>query len=437
MKDIKIGLLGFGTVGAGVVEILEKNAALLKNRLGVPLTLAQVADLDISRDRGVSIDPVLLTTEAAQVVENPDIDIVVELIGGYEPARTLVMAALACGKSVVTANKALLARHGEEIYAEADRCGGEIFFEASVGGGIPLITSIKENLGANHFHAILGILNGTCNYILTRMTQNGESFGAVLKDAQEKGFAEADPTFDVEGIDTAHKLAVLIGLCFGSIPDFRNIYVEGISRISSVDIDFARQFGYVIKLLAISKRSENGIEARVHPTMLPEDHPLAAVDGVFNAVEVVGDYVGPVTWIGQGAGRKATASAVVGDILQAARNLRAGVRQRTAPLGYLPAALRALPIIPMDDLMGQFYLRFSVIDRPGVLGRISTILGEKGISIASMIQMKRKADSQVPVVMMTHRTREAAIRAALERIDSDGVNCEPSVLIRIENSDSD
>jgi homoserine dehydrogenase len=434
MKEIKVGLLGFGTVGAGVVEILQKNQSVLEKRLGASLKLTRIADLDLLRDRGVSVAPALLTTDAGQVVENPEVDILVELIGGYEPARSLVLRALSAGKAVVTANKALLALHGREIYAQASRHGADIFFEAAVGGGIPLITAIKENLGANRFHTILGILNGTCNYILTHMTQDGENFAAVLRDAQEKGFAEADPTFDVEGIDTAHKLAVLIGLCFGNLPDFERIYVEGISRISSVDIEFARQFGYVIKLLAISKRDENGIEARVHPTMLPADHPLAAVDGVFNAVEVVGDFVGPVTWIGQGAGRNATASAVVGDILQAARNLLAGARQRTAPLGYRADSMESLPIKPMDELVGQFYLRFSVIDRPGVLGRISTILGEKGISIASMIQAKRKAEGRVPVVMMTHQACEADIRTALQRIDNEVEICDSSVLIRIENN---
>lgn len=437
MKEFKVGLLGFGTVGAGVVEILRDNKSLLEKRLGASLRLAQVADLDVFRDRGVTVDPSLLTTDAESVVDNPEIDIVVELIGGCEAARSLVLKALANGKTVVTANKALLALHGREIYEEATRNGAEIFFEGAVGGGIPLITAIKENLCANRFHTILGILNGTCNYILTRMTHNGEGFDAVLKDAQEKGFAEADPTFDVEGIDTAHKLAVLIGLCFGNLPDFAKIYVEGISRISSIDIEFARQFGYVIKLLAISKWGKDGIEARIHPTMLPVDHPLAAVDGVFNAVEVVGDFVGPVTWIGQGAGRKATASAVVGDVIQAARNLMAGTRRRTAPLGYLADVLENLPIKSIDKLIGQFYLRFSVIDRPGVLGKISTILGEKGISIASMIQMKRKAEARVPVVMMTHQCCEADIRAALKRIDAEVEICDPSVLIRIEDNGRD
>ncbi len=434
MKEIKVGLLGFGTVGAGVVEMLTANAGLLEEHLGATLRLVRIADLDIVSDRGVAVDRELLTTDAEAVVSDPQVDIVVELIGGYEPARTLVLKALKAGKAVVTANKALLALHGRELFAATAAGSGELFFEASVAGGIPLVTSIRENLGGNRVLSLLGILNGTCNYILTRMTDCGESFDAALRDAQEKGFAEADPSFDVDGIDTAHKLAVLMGLCWGRLPDFDQIYVEGISRVSAVDIEFAQRFGYVIKLLAVSKQTEKGVEARVHPTMLPVDHPLASVNGVFNAVELVGDFVGPVTWMGPGAGRRPTASAVVGDVLQAARSLLRGGRFRGAPLGYVEGTMASLPIRSMDELKGRFYLRFNVIDCPGVLGRILTALGEKGISIASMIQMQRRADCKVPVVMMTHETREAAIRSALAYIDKDDFVWEPSVFIRIENN---
>ncbi|OEU62885.1 MAG: homoserine dehydrogenase, partial [Desulfuromonadales bacterium C00003094] len=312
MKEIKVGLLGFGTIGAGVVKVLQQNAELMTDRLGASMKLARIADLDITTDRGVQVEKGVLTTDADQVLTAPDIDIVIELIGGYEPARSFVLKAIEHGKHVVTANKALMAKYGQEILAAAADKGVEVMFEASVGGGIPVLSAIKENLCVNRFRSIFGILNGTCNYILTRMTDEGADFGDVLKDAQQQGYAEADPTFDIEGIDTAHKLAILVSLCYGTQVDCDDIYLEGISQISSTDIQFARQFGYKIKLLAISKEVNGEIEARVHPTMIPQNAPLADVDGVFNAVRLVGDFVGPVMLYGQGAGMDATASAVMG-----------------------------------------------------------------------------------------------------------------------------
>ena len=433
MKEIKVGLLGFGTVGTGVVRIFQRNLALIEKRLGATLKLAKIADLDIERVRGVAVDSGILTTDAAQVVDNPDIDIVIELIGGYAPAKELVLRALRNGKPVVTANKALLALYGEEIYTAAAANDVDILFEAAVGGGIPVITSIKENLSANKFSSALGILNGTCNYILTRMTDEGEEFAAMLKEAQEKGFAEADPAFDVDGIDAAHKLAILISLCFGTKIDFEDIYIEGISHLSSVDISFAGQFGYKIKLLAIGKITGGAVEARVHPTMIPIAHPLADVDGVFNAVRLKGDFVGPVILTGKGAGMDATASAVVGDVISSARDLLAGSKMRTSPLGYRTEALEKLPVKAITDLWGPYYLRFLIVDHPGVLGKISTILGNHDISISSMIQMSRSINDAVPVVLTTHEALEANIRSALYEIDLFEEVCHPSLFIRIEN----
>jgi homoserine dehydrogenase len=432
-KEIKVGLLGFGTVGSGVVRILHRNAALIEKRLGAVLKLVKIADLDIERDRGVDVNPEILTTDAAQVVDDPEVDIIIELIGGYEPARQLVLRALRNGKPVVTANKALLALYGEEIYNEAAANDVTVLFEAAAGGGIPVITSIKENLGGNKFSSVLGIFNGTCNYILTRMTDEGEEFADMLEAAQQEGFAEADPSFDVDGIDAAHKLAILVSLCFGTRIDFKDIYIEGISHLSSVDIRFAGQFGYKIKLLAIGKNSGGEVEARVHPTMVPMSHPLAGVDGVFNAVRLKGDFVGPVILTGQGAGMEATASAVIGDVISATRDLLAGSKMRTAPLGYRTEALEKLTVKAITDLWGQYYLRFLIVDRPGVLGKISTILGNHDISISSMIQMSGSIQNAAPVVLTSHEALEADIRSALYEIDLLEEVRHPSLFIRIEN----
>ncbi len=433
MKEIRVGLLGLGTIGTGVVQVFQQNSGLIRERLGVDLTLTRIADLDITTDRGVKLPPEILTTDADAVITAPDIDIVIELIGGYEPARSFVLKAIAAGKHVVTANKALLALHGDEIFAAAAEKRVSVMFEASVGGGIPVISAIKENLCANQFRSIFGILNGTCNYILTRMTNEGAEFADVLKDAQASGYAEADPTFDVEGIDTAHKLALLVSLCFGTRIRFDDIYTEGISGISALDIQFARQFGYKIKLLAISKAGNGKVEARVHPTMIPLNYPLADVDGVFNAVRLLGDFVGPVMLYGRGAGREATASAVMGDVMAVARNLLAGSGPRIAGLGCCPEYVRELSVKPMADIIGQYYLRFAALDRPGVLAQVAGILGGRNISIASMIQPERQIGGAVPIVIMTHEAREADIRYALGEIDNLPVMSQPSRFIRIEN----
>lgn len=435
MKEIKVGLLGFGTIGTGVIKLLQKNGTLIEEKTGARLVLKKVADLDVTRDRGVSVPPGVLTSNADEVLNDPEISIVIELIGGYEPAKKFVLKAIENGKHIVTANKALLAVHGEEIYAAAARKGVEVLYEAAVGGGIPLLSAIKGNMAGNNFGTVLGILNGTCNYILTKMTLEGADFADVLKKAQELGYAEADPTFDVEGIDTAHKLCILLSLCFGTRVDFKDVYTEGIRSISAIDINFARDFGYRIKLLAIGKRNGDRIEARVHPTMIPTNYPLADVDGAFNAIRLTGDFVGPVMLYGRGAGMDPTASAVIGDVIEIARNLVAGVDRRMAPLGYLDGQVKKLGIKPMGEIVSKYYLRFSVLDKPGVLARIAGVLGKYGISIESMIQTARRAGEVVPIVLMTHEALEADVRKALDEIDgfTDFI-AQKSNLIRIEDN---
>lgn len=434
MKEIGVGLLGFGTIGTGVVKLLGRNASLIEEKLGAKLRLRKVADLDIVTDRGVPVEPGVLTTNALEVVSDPDIAVVIELIGGYKTAKEFILKAIENGKHIVTANKALLAVHGEEIYAAAARNGVEVRYEAAVGGGIPVLSAIKGNMAANHFGTVLGILNGTCNYILTRMTREGADFAAVLKNAQELGYAEADPTFDIEGIDTAHKLAILVSLCFGTRVAFEEIYTEGISAISASDINYAKEFGFKIKLLAIGKLDGDRVEARVHPTMIPLDYPLADVDGVFNAIRLTGDFVDTVMFYGRGAGMDPTASAIVGDVMAIARNLTAGIGRRSSPLGFLDGKLKDLPIKPMGEIVSKYYLRFSVLDKPGVLAKIAGALGKNDISIESMIQSARKAGETVPIVIMTHEARENNIRQALGEIDAFEFIREKSRLIRIEDA---
>jgi homoserine dehydrogenase len=434
MREIKLGLLGFGTIGTGVVKLVMQNGALLEDKLGVRVTMKRIADLDLVTDRGIALPQGMLTADAAQVLDDPEIDIVIELIGGYKPARDFVLRAIENGKHVVTANKALLAVHGEEIYAAAARKGVEVLFEAAVGGGIPVLSAIKGNMAANNFTTVLGILNGTCNYILTKMTQDGADFTQVLKKAQELGYAEADPTFDIEGVDTAHKLCLLLSLCFGTEVEFNDIHTEGISSISAIDINFAREFGYKIKLLAIGKRDGDRIEARVHPTMIPVHYPLADVDGAFNAIRLTGDFVGPVMFYGRGAGMEPTASAVMGDVIEISRNILAGIGRRTAPLGYRDDRIGKLAIKPMGEIVSKYYIRFSVEDKPGVLARLAGELGLNDISIESMIQSARSDRETVPIVIMTHEARELDVRKALEAIDSFDITREKSNYIRIEDN---
>jgi homoserine dehydrogenase len=434
MKELNVGIIGFGTIGTGVAKLLQQNAGLLSEKLGARLVLKRIADLDITSDRGIVVPPGVLTTNAHEILDDPEIAMVVELIGGYEPAKSFVLKAIANGKHVVTANKALLAVHGDEIYEAAAAKGVEVLYEAAVGGGIPVLSAIKGNMAGNNFQTVLGILNGTCNYILTKMTKEGSAFGEVLKKAQELGYAEADPTFDIEGVDTAHKLAILVSLCFGTRVQFNDIYTEGITAISAIDVNFAREFGYKIKLLAIGKRDGDRVEARVHPTMIPLNYPLADVDGVFNAIRLTGDYVGSVMLYGRGAGMEPTASAVVGDLLDIGRNIMAGIGRRVAARSYDEASIKSLPIKPIGETISKYYLRFSAMDQPGVLARIAGALGDNNISIESMLQTGRSSNDTVPIVIMTHEAKESEIRAALAEINAFDVIKEKSNYIRIEDN---
>jgi homoserine dehydrogenase len=433
-KEINVGLIGFGTIGSGVVKVLQRNATLIEKRMGARLVLKKIADIDIVSDRGVKVRPGLLTKNVEEVLRAPEIDIVMELIGGIEPAKTFVLQAIRNKKHVVTANKALIALHGDEIFNAAHRFGVDVGFEASVGGGIPLIRSIKEGLVANRIHSIFGILNGTSNYILSKMTDEGKSFKEVLREAQAKGYAEANPTYDVEGIDAAHKLTILIRLAFGTPLRFDEIFTGGISEITPVDIEFSREFGYRIKLLAIAKFEEGKLEARVHPTMIREGHLLSTVNSVFNAIYIQGDAVGPILLYGQGAGEMPTASAVVSDLVELGRNLLIQASDRRVPgLSYQASAIEKIPLKPMEDVICPYYMRFSAVDRPGVLSRISGILGKNGISIASVIQKGRKIKGAVSIVMMTHEAKEKNMHRALHEIDRLGAIRGKTRFIRVEN----
>ncbi len=429
-KPINVGIIGFGIVGAGTARILVENAEIIRRRLGAPVVLKAISDLDIKRDRGIKLDGVKLTTRAQDIFTDPEIDIVVELIGGYKPAREFILEAIRNKKHVVTANKALLAVHGEEIYTAAEKAGVTLGYEASVAGGIPILAAVRSGLAANNIKSIYGIVNGTCNYILTLMTNEGRKFDEVLKEAQAKGYAEADPSFDIEGIDSAHKLAVLAMLVFGTPVKFEDIYTEGISQITPLDIDFARDLGYKIKLLAITKIVDGEIEARVHPTMLPENYPIATVDGVFNALAVVGDAVGSTMFYGRGAGDLPTGSAVVSDIIEIGRDILAGCANRAPVTAFRDR--KQLAIRKMDHIMSCYYLRFSALDKPGVLSRITGVLGKNNISISSMIQKGRQVDEAVPIVMMTHDAVELDVRKALDEIKTLDCVAGTAVVIRVE-----
>uniref|UniRef100_A0A7V4LCU7 Homoserine dehydrogenase n=1 Tax=Desulfobacca acetoxidans TaxID=60893 RepID=A0A7V4LCU7_9BACT len=433
MEPIQVGVVGFGTVGSGVVQLLQDRPELLERRLGFPLRLKKVADIDLTRPRPVAVAPGLLTADPQEVLADPDIRIVVELIGGAEAARELVLAAIGRGKHVVTANKMLLALYGNEIFKAAAGAGVEVAFEAAVCGGIPIIQTLKVGLAANRIREILGILNGTTNYILCQMTRHNLAYSQALAEAQTQGFAEADPTLDVEGIDAAHKLAILMSLAYGMRLNFPAVTVEGISRLDPVDLQFAREFGYVIKLLAITRDDGEALEARVHPTLIPREHLLAGVDGVINAVYVTGDAVGPLLLCGQGAGMLPTASAVLADLMDLARNLNLGLGPRVPPLGCVAGLDLDRPVKPIEDIVTNYYFRFAALDRPGVLSQISGILGKYHISIAAVIQKGREVMGAVPIVMITHEAREANVRQALAEIDRLSVVSPPTIMYRIED----
>ncbi len=433
--EIGVGIIGLGTVGTGVARVLLESAGLIRRRVGVPINLVRIADLDITRDRGVALPPEMLTTEMQQVWTDPRVDIVVELIGGYDVAKRAILEAVQHGKHVVTANKALLAVHGEEIFAAAARHGLDLGFEASVGGGIPVIRSLTEGLAANTIQSIYGIINGTSNYILSRMTSEGHGFDVVLEDAKQAGYAEADPTFDVAGIDSAHKLTIMVSLAYGTPVNFKEIYTEGIERLTPLDIAYAKEFGFTIKLLAIAKYSDGEIEARVHPTMVPSASQIAKVDGVYNAIQLVGDAVEDVVLYGRGAGSMPTGSAVVSDVMSIARNLLKNAAGRVPPASFQQDQRRPLRIRPMEEISSLYYIRFMVLDRPGVLSQIAGVLGRYGISISSVLQQGRKEGQTVPVVIMTHMAKERDMQNALRDINTMAYISEPTTLIRVEGRD--
>jgi homoserine dehydrogenase len=426
---LRIGIAGLGTVGSGVVRLLRHNAELIAMRAGMPIEVVAVSARDRGLDRGVSLAGLRWHDDALALAADRQVDVVVELIGGAEGvARALVEQSIAAGKPVVTANKALLAIHGTKLAQAADESGVALAFEAAVAGGIPVIKALREGLAGNRISRVAGILNGTCNYILTEMRVAGKDFAQVLADAQALGYAEADPSFDVDGIDAAHKLAILAALAFGRQVDFAAVHVEGISRISALDISFAQELGYRIKLLGIAQETEAGIEMRVHPAMVPRAALLASVDGVFNAVLAQGDFVGQVFLQGRGAGAGPTASAVVADLIDIARGNKIPV------WGAAGAQLAASPAIPISQHHGAYFLRLMVVDQPGVLADVTAILRDHGVSLESMLQHGRKPGEAVPIVLVTHETDEAAIEKAIARIALTEAVLETPALIRIEPS---
>jgi homoserine dehydrogenase len=433
-KDIGVGLVGFGTIGTGVVKVLREHAAGIRTRLGVPLRLAGIADLDIKTNRGVKVPRELLTTDARALIHDPSVDVVVELIGGLEPARTFQLEALKAGKPVVTANKAVLSAHGVELAAAAEKAGVALGFEASVGGGIPIIRALRESLAGDRNLEVYGIVNGTCNYILTEMAAGNGEFADVLARAQKMGLAEADPGYDVDGLDSLHKLVILAALAFGKLVDPKAVHVEGIRSVSGIDMAYARDFGYTIKLLAVARETPSGIEARVHPAMVPNNHLLAKVDGPFNAVCLRGSALGTSIYYGRGAGMMPTATAVVADIIDAGRALLAGHAPLVAPYGQPAAALAKARVVDMAGTEHEHYIRFQLSDKPGALAKITTILAKAGVSIATVAQHEKPSKGAVPVVMRTHRTKEAGLSRALGQIAKlDEVRSRP-VVIRVEET---
>lgn len=433
MRQVNIAILGCGTVGTGVARLLLNNGDIIRDRIGCALNLKFVADIDMETDRGITLPPGVMIPDAATAVADPTVDIVVETIGGEGIAKKLIMAAIGKGKHVVTANKALLAKHGNVIVAAANEHGVDLAYEAGVGGCMPIIKTVRESLVGNRISAMIGILNGTCNYILSKITDEGVVFETALAEAKAKGYAEADPTLDVEGRDAAHKLALLSALAFGMKINFDDVYIEGISRITPLDIEFAAQFGYRIKLLAITKFVDGSVEARVHPTMIPFDNMLSNVNGTLNAISVSADAVGDILLYGHGAGMMPTASAVVSDIADIARNLASDGAGRVPVMGFQPDKIRPIAVLPMDSLVTNYYFRFDAMDRPGVLAAIAGILGKYAISLKFVHQKGRKTDGSVPMVMLTHHACEADVTRALAEITALDVVASTPMLIRIED----
>ncbi len=447
MKNAKIavGIIGFGTVGTGTAKILLENSNLIKKRTGIDFALKKIADLDIKRDRGIKVPEGVLTTDANALISDPDIDIVVELIGGIRPAKDFMFQAIKNKKHVVTANKALLATEGNEIFAEAENNGVEVGFEASVAGGIPIIKVLREGLVANNIVAVYGIINGTSNYILTKMTDEKVEFSEALKEAQRLGYAEADPTFDIEGIDTAHKLTILSSLAYGIPLSYNEVYKEGITKITAQDIEFASELGYKIKLLAITKLTKGQIEMRVHPTMISNEHLISKVDGVFNAVYIEGDAVGSTMYYGRGAGDMPTGSAVVADIVNIGKKIvrsqlieqqtESPESRRLSGAESSRAVAQQYKIKKIEDIESMYYFRFSALDKPGVLSKISGILGNYNISIASVIQKGRRLGGSVPLVVLTHIAKERDVLNAIREIDNLPVVSDKTLFIRVEGEE--
>ncbi len=436
MKPVKVGLLGLGTVGGGTLNVLVRNAQEIARRVGRDIVVSHAAAKSYDPAGLDGLDAVEVCDDAFAVVENPEVDIVVELIGGYSPARELVLKAIENGKHVVTANKALIALHGNEIFSAAQAKGVTVAFEAAVAGGIPIIKALREGLAANHIEWIAGIINGTGNFILTEMKDKGRDFADVLAEAQALGYAEADPTFDVEGIDAAHKLTILGSLAFGIPLQFDKCFTEGISRIEPQDVTYAEELGYRIKHLGVTRRTDQGVEMRVHPTLIPERRLIANVDGVMNAVLVKGDAVGPTLYYGAGAGSLPTASAVVADVIDVARVLTSDPENRVPHLAFQPGELSDQPVLGMGEIETAYYLRLSAADKPGVMAKVAGILGEAGISMEAITQKEpAEGESQVPLVMLTHRVLEKQMDDAIAKIEALDTIQAPVVRIRVEHLD--
>ncbi|MDM4765826.1 homoserine dehydrogenase [Pelomonas sp. SE-A7] len=433
MKAIKVGLLGIGTVGSGTFNVLRRNQDEIRGRAGRGIEIAMVADLDKARAKSIVGDACEVVDDARKVIANPEIDIVVELIGGYGVAKTLVLEAIAAGKHVVTANKALLAVHGTEIFAAAHAKGVIVAFEAAVAGGIPIIKALREGLTANRIEWIAGIINGTTNFILSEMRSKGLDFGSVLKEAQRLGYAEADPTFDIEGVDAAHKATIMSAIAFGIPVQFDKAHVEGITQLQAADIKYAEQLGYRIKLLGLTRRRENGIELRVHPTLIPANRLIANVEGAMNAVVVQGDAVGTTLYYGKGAGSEPTASAVIADLVDITRLHTADPEHRVPHLAFRPDAMSDTPILPMDQVLTSFYLRLRVADEAGVLSRITTILAEHDISIDAVLQRESaEGEKQTDLIILTHETVEGRMSKALAQMQALPTVLAPIVRLRKE-----
>jgi homoserine dehydrogenase len=419
MQAVKVGLLGLGTVGGGTVSVLSRNAEEIARRAGRGIKISHAAAKEYNADAIPGIGNIeTISDDAFAVVNDPDVEIVIELIGGYSPAKELVLAAIENGKHVVTANKALIAMHGNEIFAAAQAKGVTVAFEAAVAGGIPIIKAMREGLAANQIQWAAGIINGTGNFILTEMREKGRDFGDVLKEAQELGYAEVDPTFDVEGIDAAHKLTIIGSIAFGIPLQFEKTYTEGIGKIEQQDVVYAAELGYRIKHLGITRKTEKGIEMRVHPTLIPHRRLIANVDGVMNAVLVKGDAVGPTLYYGAGAGSEPTASAVIADVVDVVRALTSDPENRVPHLAFQPNELSDISVLPMDEVVTAYYLRMQAIDRPGVLAEVTAILGDSGISIEAILQKEPEAGAtHVPIIFLTQSIQEKNMNAAIQRIE--------------------